>query len=65
MPVNVIRVVLYYEQLCRAPTSAIDGIWGTVFEFIQIEVQCSKNYFNFFLPQEAGALGNRRRKGIA
>ena len=25
---------------------------------MQIEIQCSKNYFNFFLSQEAGAFGN-------
>ena len=31
-------------------------IWDILFEIIQIEVQCSKNYFNFFLPEEPGAL---------
>ena len=25
-------------------------------------VQCSKNYFNFFLPEEAGAFGNNMKK---
>ena len=25
---------------------------------MQIEVQCSKNYFKIFLPQEAGAFEN-------
>ena len=30
----------------------------TFFELIQIEVQCSKNYFKIYLPQEAGAFGN-------
>ena len=29
---------------------------------MQIEVQCSKNYFKFFLPQEAGAFGNNIEK---
>ena len=29
---------------------------------MQIEVRCSKNYFKFFLPQEAGALGNNIEK---
>ena len=29
---------------------------------MQIEVQCSKNYFSFFLPQEAGAFGNNIEK---
>ena len=33
-------------------------IWDTLFELIQIEVQCSKNYFKIFLQQEAGAFGN-------
>ena len=32
-------------------------IWDILFELIQIEVQCSKNYFNIFLLQEAGAFG--------
>ena len=31
-------------------------IWDTLFELIQIEVQCSKNYFKI-LSQEAGASG--------
>ena len=35
-------------------------IWDIAFELIQIEVQCSKNYFKIFLPQEAGAFGNRK-----
>ena len=34
-------------------------IWYTLFELIQIEVQCSKNYFKKFLTQEAGAFGNK------
>ena len=29
---------------------------------MQIEVQCSKSFFKFFLPQEAGALGNNIEK---
>ena len=29
---------------------------------MQIEVQCSKNYFKFFLLQEAGAFGNNIEK---
>ena len=29
-----------------------------IFQLIQIEVQCSKNYFKIFLSQEAGAFGN-------
>ena len=33
-------------------------IWDIAFELIQIEVQCSKNCFKIFLPQEAGAFGN-------
>ena len=33
-------------------------VWGTLFELIEIEVQCSKIYFKTFLPQEAGASGN-------
>ena len=38
-------------------------IWDSLFEPIQIEVQRSKNYFNIFLPQEAGAFGKKHRKG--
>ena len=29
---------------------------------MQIEVQCSKNYFKNILPQEAGAFGNKIEK---
>ena len=43
-------------------------IWGTLFELIQTELQCSKNYFNFFffffLRQEAGAFGNNIKKEL-
>ena len=31
-------------------------------EFIQIEVQCNKNYFKIFLLQEATAFGNNIEK---
>ena len=37
-------------------------IWHTRFELIQTEVQCSKNYFKTFLPQEAEASGNNIEK---
>ena len=37
-------------------------MWDTLFELIQIEVQCSKNYFKFLLPQEAGAFRNNVEK---
>ena len=33
-------------------------ILDILFEAIQIEVQCSKNYYKIFLPQEVGAFGN-------
>ena len=33
-------------------------IWDTLFELIQIEVQCTKNYFKISLLQEAVASGN-------
>ena len=33
-------------------------IWDTLFKLVQIEVQCSKNYFKISLSQEAGASGN-------
>ena len=33
-----------------------------VFELIEIEVQCSKNYLKMFLSQEAGASGNNIEK---
>ena len=29
---------------------------------MQIEVQCSKSYFNFFLPQNTGAFENNIEK---
>ena len=32
-------------------------VWD-IFELMQIEVQCSKNYFKFFLPQEARSFEN-------
>ena len=35
-----------------------------LFELIQIEVQCSKNYFKIFLSQEVRAFG-KNRKGTA
>ena len=34
----------------------ISKIWDRLFELIQIEVQCSKNYFKIVLPQQAGVL---------
>ena len=37
-------------------------IWDTFFELVQIEVQCSKNYFKILLPQETGAFGNNIEK---
>ena len=37
-------------------------IWVTLFEFKQIEVQCSKDYFKIFLPEEGGAFGNKMQK---
>ena len=33
-----------------------------LFELIQIEVQCSKNYFKIFLPQEAEVFGNKIKR---
>ena len=45
-------------QMTKISTSPIWNkilkIWDTLFELIEIEVQCSKNCFNFFLLQ-AGA----------
>ena len=37
-------------------------IWDTLFELIQIEVQCSKNSLKMFLPQEAGEFRNNIEK---
>ena len=40
-------------------------MWYRLFELIQIEVQCSKNYFKIFLiflTQETGAFGNNIEK---
>ena len=46
-------------------TKTISPVWNnilkirdTFLELIQVEVQCSKNYFKIFLPEEAGAFGN-------
>ena len=33
-------------------------LWSMLLELIQIEVQCSKNYFKNFLSEEAGVNGN-------
>ena len=33
-----------------------------LFELINIEAQCSKNYFQIFSQQHAGASGNRKGK---
>ena len=33
-----------------------------VFELLQIEVQCSKNYFKILLPQEGGTFGKNRKR---
>ena len=38
--------------------------WDTLFEFIQIEVQRSKNYFEIFLSQKARAFGNNIEKEL-
>ena len=35
-----------------------------LFEVIQIEVQCNKNYFRFFLPQKTAAFGNNIEKEL-
>ena len=37
-------------------------IWQIPFELIEIEEQCSKNYFKILLPQEAGGFGNNIEK---
>ena len=39
-------------------------IWDRLLELIHVEVQCCKNYFNFFLPQEAGAFGNNTEREL-
>ena len=40
----------------------ISKIWDILFELIQTELQCSKYYFNIFLPQEARVFGNNIQK---
>ena len=35
-----------------------------IFELIQIEVQCSKNYFKFLLPKKDGDFGNNIEKEL-
>ena len=35
-----------------------------IFELIQVEGQCRKVYFKFFLPQKAGAFGNNIGKKL-
>ena len=37
-------------------------IWDTLFELIQIEVKCTKNYFKVSLSQEAGAWKYHRKR---
>ena len=39
-------------------------IWNILFELIQVEVQCHKNYFKNFLPQEPGAFENKIEKEL-
>ena len=39
-------------------------IWDTLFGCIQVEEQCSKNYFKIYLSQEAGAFGNNIEKEL-
>ena len=39
-------------------------IWDTLFELIQIELQCSKNYFNFFITKSWNFC-KQHRKGAA
>ena len=38
------------------------NLWDALFDFIQIEVECSKNYLKIFLPQEAGAFRSNLEK---
>ena len=54
------------EILIALVWNKILKIWDTLFELIQIEVPCCKNYFNFlfFLPQEAGTFGNNIEKEL-
>ena len=51
-------------EILKSPVwNKILKMWDTIFELIQIEVQCSKNYFKFFfLLQEAGTFGNNIEK---
>ena len=43
-------------KILRFPVwNKIGKIWDTIFGIIQIEAQCSKNYFKHFLSQESGA----------
>ena len=39
-------------------------LWDTLFDLIQIEVQCTKNYFKFFLSEEARASGSNIDKKL-
>ena len=48
--------------LILSVSNKILKIWDTLFEILQIEVQCIKNYFNIFLSQEVGASGNNIEK---
>ena len=40
-------------------------VWDTLFELIQIEAQCSKNYFKFFLTTRSYSFWKQQRKGTA
>ena len=47
------------DKILASPVwNKILKIWDTLFEPINIEVQCSKNWFKIFLQHEVGAFGN-------
>ena len=50
--------------LISSNLNKIFKIWDMLFEFIQIEIQCSKNYVKIFLPQESGAFRNNIEKPL-
>ena len=50
------------KTLISSVWNKILRIWERLFELIQIEAQCSKNYLIFFLSQGAGAFGKATTK---
>ena len=52
------------QKILKSPVlNKILKVWGTLFELINKEVKCSKNYFITFLQKEAGTGAFRNNTG--